>query len=127
MKNQYVRDMLIDTFGYKCWLGGKVSKENPLTLHHIIPVREGGKTTIENGALISLQKHTEFNVLEQMYPELGEEINSYLYEYRGNYPQEVWDRIQEIWTHVNDHAPIKQKNNYRKKTNYQKHLKKKRR
>ena len=64
MSNSYVRDLLINTYGNKCWLGGKVSHENPLTYHHIKPVRCGGRTTMNNGALLSLQKHAEFNVLE---------------------------------------------------------------
>ena len=126
MKNSYVRDMLVYYYGPKCWLGGQVTKDNYLTLHHIKPVRDGGRTTLENGALLSRQKHAEFNVLEEMYPEYGEEINNYFLEYRGQYPQEIYERIQELMSLVDIKAPRKDKR-HKKKSNYQKCLKKTRR
>ena len=75
MKNSYIRDLLVYYYGPTCWLGGQVTEENYLTLHHIKPVRDGGRTTLENGALLSRQKHIEFNMLERAYPEYAEKIN----------------------------------------------------
>ena len=126
MKNSYVRDLLVYYYGPKCLLGGQVTKDNYLTLHHIKPVRDGGRTTLENGALLSVRKHAEFNVLESMYPEYGEEINNYFLEYRGNYPPEVSERIQELISLVDVHAFRKEKHQ-RKTSNYKKCLKKRRR
>ena len=126
MKNSYIRDLLIYYYGDKCWLFGEVSKNNPLTLHHIKPVRDGGKTTLENGALLSLRKHKEFNKLEEQYPELAREIKYYFEIYRGQYPQEVYERINDIMLLVDINYSHKNKN-YRKITNYQRSLKKKRR
>ena len=126
MSNSYIRDLLINTYGNKCWLGGKVSHENPLTYHHIKPVRCGGRTTMNNGALLSLQKHAEFNVLESIYPDLAEEINFYFTVYHGTYPQGVYERINGIMQLVNTDKHIKNRNK-KKISNYQKKLRKKRR
>lgn len=126
MKNSYIRDLLIYNYGAKCWLNGKITRDNPLTLHHIKPVREGGKTTMENGALLSLRKHEEFNKLEQQYPDLAAELNMYFEIYRGQYPQDVFERIQEVMSMVDMHYSHKCKNQ-RKVSNYQKCLKKRRR
>lgn len=120
MKNQYVRDLLIYYYGEKCWLFGKITKENYLTLHHIKPVRDGGKTTLENGALLTVEKHMQFNLLEENYPELAEEINCYFSYYRGNYPQEVYERINEIMSIVPELRHKSQKQC--KRSNYQKCL-----
>lgn len=96
MKNKFVKDQLIALYGYKCWLLGEVSKRNKLTLHHIKPVRENGATTIDNGALLTREMHDRFNILEQMYPELANEINIYLQTYKGNYSDEVLERINRL-------------------------------
>jgi len=77
-------------------LGGKITRENPLTYHHIKPVREGGRGTIENGALLTDEKHRLFNELERKFPELADEINKYFLAYHGDYPEDVWCRIQYL-------------------------------
>lgn len=123
MGNHYVKELLIKYYGYKCWLMGEISKSNPLTLHHIKPQREGGPTTIENGALLSLEKHALFNILESKYPELANEINAYFIVYKGNYPEDIYNRINEIMSLI-DYEPKKIKH---KKSNYQKCLRKHRR
>lgn len=120
MKNSYIRDLLVYYYGPTCWLGGQVTEENYLTLHHIKPVRDGGRTTLENGALLSRQKHIEFNMLERAYPEYAEEINNYFLEYRGQYPQEVYERIQELMSLVPELKDKSQKQH--KKSDYQKRL-----
>lgn len=106
-------------------LGGKLSKDNPYTFHHIIPVRENGPATVENGAVLTRQKHEQFNKLEQMYPEYGDEINYYLYTYRGNYPDEIKERIDYLMSLVesaNCGKPYKKEK--KKQSNYKKHRKK---
>ena len=118
MKNSYVRDLLEYYYGERCWLGGIVSKDNPLTLHHIKPVREGGKTTIDNGALLSLSMHIRFNILESHYPEYAEEINGYFVEYKGEYPDEVYFRIKELMALTEDKVYKNNNKNYRKVSNY---------
>lgn len=94
--NRYIRNLLIYNYGATCWLKGVISKDNPLTLHHIIPVRFGGQTTIENGALLTLERHQLFNTLEIYRPNEAEEVNFLLKEYKGQYPQIVDERVEEL-------------------------------
>lgn len=121
---------LIDIYHIKDvgMLGGKLSQDNPYTFHHIIPVRDKGATTVENGAVLTRQKHEQFNQLERMYPEFGEEINNYLYIYRGNYPPEIKERIDYLMSLVEKNNKNKsRKKQKRKISNYKKHRKKHRR
>lgn len=93
MDNKGVKNLMIANYGKECWLHYKLTRENPLTFHHIKPKRDGGKATEENGALLSRYAHDDFNILENMYPELAKEINEYLLIYKGDYPIEVEERI----------------------------------
>lgn len=96
VKNKQIRNLLIYNHGHACWLNGKLTKKNPLTLHHIKPIKKGGKTTIDNGALLSKSMHERFNQLERHNPQLAKEINKYLKEYKGDYPPQVQSRIDYI-------------------------------
>lgn len=66
--------MLVAEYGGICFLSGEVTKHNPLTFHHIVPIRHGGPHTIENGAPICLFEHGVFNVVEAQRPLAGKEI-----------------------------------------------------
>ena len=57
------------------WLGFERSKKNPYTYHHLIPLRNGGETTKNNGCILTLQGHKFFNELEQRNPEIAKELN----------------------------------------------------
>ena len=88
---------MINNYGNRCWLHYKLTKDNPLTYHHcVIPKRNGGRATEENGALLSREAHDDFNILEQMYPKLAKEINEYLTTYKGDYPSEVLEKINRL-------------------------------
>ncbi len=43
--------------------GYALSKQNPITMHHIIPILQGGKTTLENGSNISNLAHTGIHII----------------------------------------------------------------
>jgi hypothetical protein len=109
MNNKQVKNLLIYNFGASCWLGGKITKKNPLTNHHILAKRDGGETTLDNGALLSQEMHDRFNILEQRYPELAEEINSYLKQYKGVYPNKIQERIDYIMSLVKPHIKVKKR------------------
>lgn len=51
----------------RCWMNYTISEENPLTYHHIVPVRnkEAGKTSLNNMALLSSLAHVKFNIIER--------------------------------------------------------------
>ena len=63
-EEQMVINLMIDiyaTYEYD-WMGTKISKDNPLTYHHIIK-RKKGETTINNGALLTKKSHEKLNKL----------------------------------------------------------------
>lgn len=43
------------------FLGYPITKDNPLQYHHIIFKQNGGKTTIDNGALLTSKSHSLFH------------------------------------------------------------------
>ena len=61
---------------HKDWMGFKITKENPLTYHHIIKEEDGGPKTVENGALLTILAHRYLHTIERydinMYQELNE-------------------------------------------------------
>jgi hypothetical protein len=100
--NHGIKALMIHDFGNVCWLNGTISRNNPLTYHHcVIPKRNGGKATEENGALLTHQRHEWFNELEREYPELAKEVNIYMSLYKGEYPEQVEWRINQIFALVN--------------------------
>ena len=46
MTHNSIYKQLLDTFGPKCFFCGEI--DAPLNLHHLIPLSEGGETSIEN-------------------------------------------------------------------------------
>ena len=49
---------------YKDWMGFKITKENPLTYHHIIKEEDGGNKTLDNGALLTKLAHSYLHMIE---------------------------------------------------------------
>ena len=95
-KNRVVREELERIYGHKCMLheglkikGYSKSKANykgksilkQLTLHHLKPKREGGKATLENGAVLCRACH---DYLEQTDSRTREELNNSLRQYKRN-------------------------------------------
>jgi len=68
-------------------------------------LRDGGKTTADNGALITREEHDRFNILEQRYPQIAKRINYFMKKYKGDYPEDV----QEIIDQAMNLIEIKQK------------------
>jgi hypothetical protein len=87
----------IEYFGCRCMLGGELKRKNSITLHHIIPKGIGAKTNIKNSALLSRSKHQDLNSLGNHFPELGLNIDAYLFLYRGDcFDETVLNIINEI-------------------------------
>ena len=74
-ENKEVLELLLSIFlpDYD-WLGFAASKNNHYTYHHIIPERDGGKTTKKNGAILTKKGHEIFNYIEQEYPDIALEL-----------------------------------------------------
>ncbi len=54
------------------WMNVPITKENPLTYHHIIK-RKDGETSIANGALLTKSSHRKLNSLAHRNPDLFNE------------------------------------------------------
>lgn len=46
------------------WMGCKVSRDSTFTIHHIHKISVGGKTTLDNCALLVKKSHRLLNMLE---------------------------------------------------------------
>ena len=66
MKNKDVLEKMFKIFGYPTvdWMGFRVTEENPITFHHIVEERNGGKGNIHNGALLTNYAHQALHKLE---------------------------------------------------------------
>ena len=60
------------------WMGYKVSKDNPYTYHHLLKKENGGKETVENGAILTKIGHEYLNIIESRDIELYNYINNIL-------------------------------------------------
>lgn len=75
-KVQKVREKMISIYGEGCWMGYKLTKNNPYTYHHIVEKRNGGGITVDNGALLTRFAHNDLNELENHARYLYRELNS---------------------------------------------------
>lgn len=82
MRNKDIRVKNIKLYGNICMAGYVLSKQNPLTMHHIIPLSEGGKTTFENGSNISNLAHTGIHIVSYDDYVKAREIIDYLLYYK---------------------------------------------
>ena len=96
--NKKVKDKLIQRYGNKCFIErlhlrdtkgmkykgcGQYKRMKQLTYHHILMKKNGGRATIENGALLSNENHQWFHKQSQrdqdrmnkMFQELKREID----------------------------------------------------
>ncbi len=96
MSNRYVREQLIEIYGETCFLGGLPSENNPLTLHHIKPVCNGGVDTVKNGALLTEGMHWLFNMIELKDPEFANEINEYFKYYKKTKDEDARNKMRKF-------------------------------
>lgn len=76
MSNKRAKEKLIQLYGEECFIDklhlrkdgvrhykskGQMKKMKQLTYHHILEKSKGGRATIENGALLSVENHEWFN------------------------------------------------------------------
>lgn len=59
------------------WLSYQITKSNILTLHHIVKVADGGKTNINNGAILTKKSHRALHMCESRDHILYDEINDF--------------------------------------------------
>lgn len=59
----------------KDWLNYKIVNPKDLTYHHIKEKRNGGKRTIENGAILIRRSHEYLNYLDHYYHKTYKDLN----------------------------------------------------
>lgn len=75
------------------------TRNNILTFHHIIEVRNGGKLVWENGALLSNASHQYLNYLDHYYPYFYKELNGMFYDLNRTYlppTPEYYDEVKRL-------------------------------
>ena len=99
-ENKEILELLLSLFlpDYD-WLGFMESKNNPYTFHHIVPVRDGGKTTKKNGAILTKNGHKLYNYIEQDYPNIAEELTELfitLNETNSPATEEYYEEVNKV-------------------------------
>lgn len=89
MKNRFLREALVEEYGYCCMAGYEIRKENPLTMHHIKPKYLGGKTTLENASNITLLPHSGIHVVSFDSSLKARQIQDYLYYFKQTHDIEA--------------------------------------
>lgn len=75
------------------------TRNNILTFHHIIEVRNGGKLVWENGALLSNSSHQYLNYLDHYFPDTYKELNGMFYDLNRTYlppTPEYYDEVKRL-------------------------------
>ena len=96
MNNRQAKERLIQLYGAECFIDklhlrqdntprhytgkAQMKRMKQLTYHHIKEKRNGGKATVENGALLSAENHEWFN---KQTPEKQAELNRKFQEYKA--------------------------------------------
>lgn len=84
MSNKQVKLNLAIKHGSRCMLCERKLKSNERTLHHIIPISNGGETTEENGAILCAPCQSIihlFNYEEEPYIKITKRIYDNLKKY----------------------------------------------
>lgn len=80
----------------KDWMGFKITKENPLTYHHIIKEEDGGNKTIDNGALLTNLAHSYLHMIEKYDESIYIAINNILKKINDNRKEPSKEKYCEI-------------------------------
>ena len=62
------------------WLSYQITKNNILTLHHVIKAADGGRLKIENASLLTKKSHRALHICENKDFILYQEINEFFKE-----------------------------------------------
>lgn len=95
MNNKQAKEKLIKLYGAECFIDklhlrvddkprrykgkAQMKRMKQLTYHHIKEKRNGGKATVENGAILSVENHEWFNKQSE---EVQKELNKKFQEYK---------------------------------------------
>lgn len=96
--NKHIKDRMIAKYGAECWIDklhlrpdneprrytskGQYKRMKQLTYHHILEKRNGGKSTEENGAILSAENHAWFH---KQPIEVQKRLNEIFQEYKKQF------------------------------------------
>lgn len=99
--NKRAKEKLIKLYGAECFIKklklrkdvepkrykskGQIKRMKQLTFHHIRMRKNGGKATVENGALLSAENHAWFH---KQSPQAQAEMNELFQEYKRTHSKE---------------------------------------
>ena len=99
--NKRAKEKLIELYGAECFIEklklrkytepkkykgkGQMKRMKQLTYHHIKMKKDGGRATVENGALLSAENHTWFH---KQSPQAQTQMNEIFQEYKKQQSQE---------------------------------------
>ena len=99
--NKRAKEKLIKLYGAECFIKklklrkdvepkrykskGQMKRMKQLTYHHIRMRKDGGKATVENGALLSAENHAWFH---KQNPQVQTQMNEMFQEYKRQQSQE---------------------------------------
>lgn len=99
--NKRVKEKLIKLYGAECFIEklklrkhtepkkykgkGQMKRMKQLTYHHIRMKKDGGRATVENGALLSAENHAWFH---KQSPQVQAQMNEIFQEYKKQQSQE---------------------------------------
>ena len=81
------------------WMNFVLTKGNPYTYHHILERYNGGKRSIDNGAILTKRAHRFLNMLQLFYPDAYDDLQNVFRRINGTkepVTQEFVDEIDEI-------------------------------
>lgn len=114
--NKRIKEKMIKIYGAKCFIDklqlrkdkqiytGKAQyqKMKQLTYHHIVPKCKGGKATIENGALLSVENHIWFN---KQSKKRQKSMNNKFQEYKASFKIGVAELTTEGIEQITEYTP----------------------
>ena len=108
MSNKKAKEKLIKLYGAECFIEklklrkdteprkytskGQYKRMKQLTYHHIKMKKDGGRATIENGALLSAENHAWFH---KQSPEKQSEMNKAFQEYKMAFAELTTEGIKQ--------------------------------
>ena len=78
------------------WMNYKITKNNPLSYHHIVEQRSGGHTLIENGAILTDKSHDLLNILDQYCPRAYNDLQSVFRRINGSNQPPTNEIVKEV-------------------------------
>lgn len=121
-KNKSVREQMIEIYGTECFIDklhlrkektkrrytskGELKRMKQLTYHHIKMRKDGGKATIENGALLSVDNHAWFHKQSlEKQAEMNKAFQNYKMGIAILSPEKI--KTHEILIDMSDYEVIK--------------------